>query len=1137
MIRIFISFTFCFFTIAVFAQINDDFSDGDFTSNPSWSGNTTLFAVENQTLRLTDTQAGEAYLATPSSMIDQTQWEFWIRLAFTPSNNNHPRIYLVSDSQDLLAPLNGYFLQLGKTGTGNKRICFYRQTGSDIEEIMVGNEEIFSNSNNTVRIKVIRDDQGKWTFFADPLGDQLFLPQGNITDNVHNNTQWFGWVCRYTVSNSDRFYLDDVYAGEIIIDDTAPELLQVVPQNNTSLQLTFSEPVEKSSAQNPINYLVNKGIGQPLSALRPDDQPDKVILTFENEFASGSSYEITVQNISDFSENTLSSSSAGFVWYIAVPFDVVFNELMPDPTPEQGLPPHEYIELFNASPFPVNLKGWILQHGTTQRELPEVVIPSEEYLILTTTSAAEEFEPYGMVTGVPSLSATALINAGNTLILYDPDYEIISWVSYADSWIDDPEKTDGGWSIEKTDPLNFCEQQNNWQVSESPEGGTPGSANSAKKENPDTTPPRLLGAVYENEYQITLFFSESMDGSVLLDPLHYTLDNGLGNPLSVSTIEPYKQQATLTLRSPALPDQVYRISLGTTFTDCAGNPSENNSVLFTGRQPQQFDVVFNEIMADPSPPVDLPEEKYIEIFNTSEYPLVLPDWTLTHGNTDRSLPFIYLPPRDYAIMTTEEGAASFQGTPNVYGVPGLSSTFLTLGGQRLTLSDPEGNIISWVEYSNTWYDDASKEEGGWSLEKIDPWNYCGEAENWKASKSITGGTPGSENSVYDQNPDSKPPILLGAGYESPEKVILNFNEPMDKGVLSNPENYHVDQGIGTPVMATLFPGDFKKVMLTLPESATEGLIYNVSVNEQISDCAGNTMVSSSVPWGIPKEPDSAGMVINEILFNPQQEGERYVELYNRSGLITDLKNYILTSEDELTGEMTSIREISNESQLFFPGEYRLLTADTIAVLQQYMTQNRRGFIQTDLPSMTNNGGVLILSSIGRKIQERIEYDEQMHYALLTDHKGVALERLNFDRPGNEQSNWLSAAQNVGFGTPAFQNSQFTSHSHSHNASIQLHPEIFSPDNDGHNDVLNISYKMEKPGYTAHVSIYDPRGRLVKILERNVLLATEGVWVWDGTTEENLKANIGIYIVFMEIFDENGNVENHKETTVLGGRMP
>ncbi len=1137
MIRIFISSTLIIFSIAVCAQINDDFSDGDFTSSPPWSGTTTLFAVENQTLRLTDTQAGEAYLATPSSLIDQTQWEFWIRMAFTPSNNNHSRIYLISDSQDLLAPLNGYFLQLGKTGTGNKRIYFYRQTGSDTEEIMVGNEEIFNNSNNIVRIKVTRDEQGNWAFFADPQGGEIFLPQGTITDNVHNQTQWFGWVCRYTVSNSDRFYLDDVYAGDIIIDDTPPELLQVMPQNNTSLQLTFSEPIEKSSAQNLINFEVNKGIGQPISALRPDDQPDKVILAFENEFVSGTSYELTVQNISDFSGNILSSSSAGFVWYVPVPFDVVFNELMPDPTPQEGLPPHEYIELFNTSPFPVNLKGWILQHGSTQRELPEVVIPPEDYLILTTTSAAREFEPYGMVTGVPSLSATALTNAGNTLILYDTNYEIISWVSYSDTWIDDPEKTDGGWSIEKVDPLNFCEQQNNWLVSKSPLGGTPGSANSVKSENPDTTLPRLLGAVYENEYQVTLFFSESMDGDALLNPQHYTLDNGLGNPLSVSTVEPYKQQAILTLSSPALPDQVYRISIDKALTDCAGNSTENNSVLFTGRNPRQFDVVFNEIMADPSPPIGLPEEKYIEIFNTSEFPLVLLDWTLSHGNTDRSLPFIYLPPHDYAIITTEEGAAFLQDFPNVYGVPGLSSTFLTLGGQRLTLSDPEGNIISWVEYSNTWYNDASKEEGGWSLEKIDPWNFCGEAENWRASISQSGGTPGTENSVYDQNPDNKPPLLLRAGFESSEKIILYFNEDMDRNTLSNQENYYVDQGIGAPIEATPFPGNFKKVLLTIAQPAAKGVIYKVSVNEQLSDCAGNTLSSISVPWGIPEEPDSAGMVINEILFNPRQGGERYVELYNRSALITDLKNYILTSEDELTGEMTSIREISDESQLFFPGEYRLLTDDTLAVLQQYMTQNRSGFIQTSLPSMTNSGGVLILSSKGRNIQERIEYDEQMHYALLTDPKGVALERLNFDLPGNEHSNWLSAGQNVGFGTPAFQNSQFTPRSHSQNTSIELYPKIFSPDNDGHNDVLNISYKMEKPGYTAHVSIYDPRGRLVRILERNILLSNEGVLVWDGTTEENQKANIGIYIVFMEIFDDEGNVENLKETAVLGGRMP
>lgn len=1137
MIRTTISFILCFFAISVFAQINEDFNDGNFTSDPAWSGNTTLFSIEDQMLRLTDSQPGEAYLSTPSKLVEQTQWEFWIRLAFTPSDNNHPRIYLVSDSQDLLAPLNGYFVQLGKTGTGNKRLYFYRQTGSDTEEIMVGNDEIVSGSNNRVKIKVTRDNQGTWEFFADPQGGELFLPQGTTTDSNHDATQWFGWVCRYTVSNANRFYLDDVYAGEIIVDETPPELVQVLPQNNNTLEISFSEPVEQTSAENTAHYFVDQGIGQPLSALRPDNQPDKVILTFDSEFVSGTSYEITIQNISDFTGNILSYATTGFVWYVPVPFDVVFNELMPDPTPQAGLPPHEYIELFNTSPFPINLKGWNLQHGPTQRELPEVIIPPGEYLILTTTSAAPEFEAFGQVAGVPSLSATALTNAGNTLILYDQDFQIISWVRYFDSWINDPEKTDGGWSIEKTDPLNFCGQQSNWQVSKDPSGGTPGTVNSVHDENTDITPPKLLGAVYENELQVTLFFSETMDREALLNPENYTLNNGLNSPLSVSSIEPYMQQATLTLGSPALPDQVYQINMNTNLKDCAGNPVENSSMLFTGRKPEQFDVVFNELMADPSPPVELPEIKYIEFFNTSEFPVVLLNWTLTHGTTDRTLPFIYLPPLGYAIITTEEGAPALKDFPNVHGVPGLSSTFLTLGGQRLVLSDPGGNNIAWVEYDNSWYGDDFKQEGGWALEKIDPWNYCGEGENWTSSKSSTGGTPGRQNSVYAQNPDEKAPILLRSGYVSPDQLILYFDETMDIQTLTEPENYNIDQGMGIPVDVTLLPDNFKEVLLTLPEPAVEGTIHQVSANGQLTDCAGNAMLPTDVRWGIPQEPDSAGMVINEILFIPQQNGERYVELYNRSPNITDLQRYILASEDPLSGEMESIREISADSHLFFPGEYRLLTPDTSTVLNLYMTQNRRGFLQTDLPSMTNSGGVLILSSKGRQIQERIEYKEEMHYALLTDPKGVALERINFELPGNEASNWLSASHSVGFGTPAFQNSQFTSKLSSQNAKLEIYPEIFSPDNDGHNDVLNISYKMTKPGFTAHVSIYDTRGRLVKILERNILLATEGVLIWDGTTKENLKANIGIYVIFMEIFDDQGNVESLKKIAVLGGRMP
>jgi hypothetical protein len=170
------AFLFLFLPLWLFAQFTDDFSDGDFTNDPPWKGNTNKFVVENQILRLNDNQAGQAFLATQSSAINNTQWEFWIRLAFTPSNNNHPRIYLASDSDDLSGPLNGYYIRIGKDGTDNKRLYFYRQTGDTSVELLAGAENIASTTNNILRIKVIRDDQGIWEFFADPAGGKAYIP-------------------------------------------------------------------------------------------------------------------------------------------------------------------------------------------------------------------------------------------------------------------------------------------------------------------------------------------------------------------------------------------------------------------------------------------------------------------------------------------------------------------------------------------------------------------------------------------------------------------------------------------------------------------------------------------------------------------------------------------------------------------------------------------------------------------------------------------------------------------------------------------------------------------------------------------------------------------------------------------------
>ncbi|MBQ3833578.1 MAG: hypothetical protein II815_10440, partial [Bacteroidales bacterium] len=56
------------------AQVNggftDDFSDGDFTENPQWTGETTKFQVNGGELQLNDSEASTAMLSTECHAID-----------------------------------------------------------------------------------------------------------------------------------------------------------------------------------------------------------------------------------------------------------------------------------------------------------------------------------------------------------------------------------------------------------------------------------------------------------------------------------------------------------------------------------------------------------------------------------------------------------------------------------------------------------------------------------------------------------------------------------------------------------------------------------------------------------------------------------------------------------------------------------------------------------------------------------------------------------------------------------------------------------------------------------------------------------------------------------------------------------
>jgi hypothetical protein len=70
----------------------------------------------------------------------------------------------------------------------------------------------------------------------------------------------------------------------------------------------------------------------------------------------------------------------------------------------------------------------------------------------------------------------------------------------------------------------------------------------------------------------------------------------------------------------------------------------------------------------------------------------------------------------------------------------------------------------------------------------------------------------------------------------------------------------------------------------------------------------------------------------------------------------------------------------------------------------------------------------------------------------------------------------------------------------------------------------------------NITVFDARGRLTRKLVNNELLGTEGVFTWDGIGDDNQKATIGIYIIFVEIFDLEGGSKKYKKTAVVGGKL-
>jgi hypothetical protein len=218
------------------------------------------------------------------------------------------------------------------------------------------------------------------------------------------------------------------------------------------------------------------------------------------------------------------------------------------------------------------------------------------------------------------------------------------------------------------------------------------------------------------------------------------------------------------------------------------------------------------------------------------------------------------------------------------------------------------------------------------------------------------------------------------------------------------------------------------------------------------------------------------------------------------------------------------------------GGYVVLTVNADAVNRHYFTECPECFIEmTGFPSLPDDAGEVVLLNRRMEVLEEFRYNHAMHHPLLANESGVSLERRSFSEDVNQPGNWHSAAATCGFATPGYANSSFAEEE-TVTEWVTVAPRIFSPNDDGYHDRLVIHLSPGEPGWTANVRIFDTAGREIRRLSNNELLASSSELEWDGRDDHRQRAELGIYIILVEIFHNSGQTKHFRKSCVLTDRV-
>lgn len=757
--------------------------------------------------------------------------------------------------------------------------------------------------------------------------------------------------------------------------DSQPPLLSTFSiQSSSELALTFSEPIDRSTATRTANYTLPNGPGIADARFIA---PDSLFLDLDTPLQNAIRYSLTVENVSDLFGNAIAPADTSFTYYqisLADSGNVFVNEFSFEPPSGQT----EYIELYNPTDKSFDLQQWTLSDNRDSRypiTQSQFIVPPDSFVVIAPDNTLLYSHPDILL--VPMNTFPSLNNSGDEIALRNADGTLLDSLAYASEW------GDGEAALERRTTTVSGTYQSNWGPS--PNGtGTPGIQNEVPQ---DTQPPELAELSIRNSTQIMLRFSEQLDQASATAPGNYVLSNSPGIA-DVKFSAPDSVFLTLTDNLQNATDYTLAAE---NIADIFGNAIAGADTTFSFYEVSPVDsghVFINEFSYDPPSG----QTEYIELYNPTKKSFDLQGWSLSDNRGTPSpvtqSQFI-IPPDSFVVIAPDNTLLSSYPDISLLAMSDFPS--LNNSSDAIILRQPDGSLLDSLQYSSAWGGNEIP------LERRTTETASIYKENWGPTPNGKG-SPGRSNQI---EADQTPPQLVDFKILNNRHLNLIFDEriapsSIHSSVLSISGDISIDN-------ASLLPPD--TISVALSSELKNASDYTIGA-QNIGDIFGNQLASADTSFTFYQVSpvDSGDVFINEFSYDPPSGSTEYVEIYNTTAQSFDLQDWTLSDN-------RGNRSLITNSQYIVPPDSFVVIAPDNTLLTDH--PNIALVTMSNFPALNGSGDDIVVRGPAGSLLDSLRYTSDW------GGNDVALERRTTGVSGTFSQNWGNAPN--GFGTPGTAN--------------------------------------------------------------------------------------------------------------------